>query len=190
MEKLKDKEELFCQEFIKDLNATQAYKRVNPEIKLPSCRALSSKLLANINIQRKINALIAERSKENKIDANTVLNELHAIATIDPIEIFDDEGMVKPLSEIDPMVRKAIASIEKVEYYEGHGKDRYQAGWIKKIRLWDKNKSLENLGKHLKLFTENLNISHNPFEAMSDEELDKKIQEFLKDLVKDRKKGK
>jgi phage terminase small subunit len=51
-------------------------------------------------------------------------------------------------------IRKAISSIEIVEEYDGTGKNRKLIGYTKKIRFWDKNRALENLGKHFGIFSE------------------------------------
>ena len=56
-------------------------------------------------------------------------------------------------------LRLAISSIEVFEEFEGSGKDRVYIGDTKKLKIWDKVKALELLGKHLKLFTEKLELS-------------------------------
>ncbi len=155
-------QELFCNEFIKDLNATQAALRA--KYSKNGARTTASKLLAKDNIQQLIYELNQERLKAVKIDANFVLEELHKIATSDVAEIFDENGKMKNIHDVPPIIRRAISSIETVEYFEGMGRDREQVGEIKKIKLWSKDKALENLGKHLKLFTEKHEIESKTLE--------------------------
>jgi len=51
-----------------------------------------------------------------------------------------------------PHVRRAIASVEIEEVWEGSGADRVQSGELKKVKFWPKHTGLELLGKHVKLF--------------------------------------
>jgi phage terminase small subunit len=152
-------EELFCLEYLKDLNATAAYQRARPDIGYNTARTEGSKLLAKPNIQQQIYKLNEERKKAIKIDSEFVLNELYRIASTDVIGLFNDDGSVKPIQEVPEDLRRAVSSIEVLEYFEGYGDDREQVGFIKKIRLWSKDSSLDKLGKHLKLFTEKREIS-------------------------------
>lgn len=179
---LSDKDDLFCREFVIDLNATQAYKRVHPKAKVTTCRTESSKLLAKPNIRSRINELIVERSAKTEIEAETVLRELYALATVDPIEIFTDDHRVKSLGDMPKSVRKAIAGIDIVDIYEGIGQDKMKVGEIKKIKFWDKNKSLENLGRHLRLFTDNVKLEIDIYESMSDDELKVEYEKALEEI--------
>ena len=45
------------------------------------------------------------------------------------------------------------------ELFTGSGEDRNQAGYIKKFKLADKGMNLERLGRHLKMFTDKLEVS-------------------------------
>lgn len=152
-------EELFCLEYLKDLNATAAYQRARPDIGYNTARTEGSKLLAKPNIQQHIYELNEERKRAIKIDSEFVLNELYRIASTDVIGLFNDDGSIKPIQEIPEDLRRAVSSVEVLEYFEGYGEDREQVGIIKKIRLWSKDSSLDKLGKHLKLFTEKRELS-------------------------------
>lgn len=92
--KLTDKQELFCLEYIKDLNATQAYLRSYGAKKETTARINASKLLTNTNIATRINELQCERAKEVKLDANWVLQRLKDISDrcVQAEPVYDKEG--------------------------------------------------------------------------------------------------
>lgn len=101
MAKLTDKQELFCREYLIDLNATQAAIRAGYSKK--TAREIAAQNLAKLNIQKQIQELMSERNERNKIDADYVLRQavkLHerCMQEIDPLtdrngeEIKDDNG--------------------------------------------------------------------------------------------------
>lgn len=175
---LTPKQELFCMEYLKDLNATQAALRCEYSVK--SAKSQGNRMLTNDDIAQRIYELNQERIKEVKIDADFVLGELFKIANSDIQEIFKEDGTLRPISEIPSHIRKAISSFEVVETFEKEGKATVWTGYVKKIKLWSKDKSLENLGRHLKLFTDKLEHSGDEEKPIAVKNID--IQERLKSL--------
>lgn len=81
---LTKKQERFCEEYLIDLNATQAYIRAGYSAKSSdTARVESSKLLTKPNIQQRIAELQKEQSDRTGITADTVLKELEKIAMSD-----------------------------------------------------------------------------------------------------------
>jgi len=142
-----------------DLNGTKAAIAAGYSEK--SARSQASKLLAIPEIQDRIDELNQERQARVQITTDMVLGELLKIARTDIGQAFDENGSLKPLNQIPEDVRRAIQAIEVDELFEGQGIERSQVGLTKKIKFWDKVKSLELLGKHLKLFTERHEVQHN-----------------------------
>lgn len=69
--KLTAKQEMFCQEYLKDLNATQAAKRAGySEI---SCKQQGTENLAHPSIAERLAELMEERTKKVQVDAQYVL---------------------------------------------------------------------------------------------------------------------
>ena len=89
----------------------------------------------------------------------TILRELRRIGMSDIRQIFADDGSLKPISEWPAEMGSVVSSIEVDELFEGSGRDREQVGFTKKVKLWDKMRSLELLGKNLKMFTEKIEHS-------------------------------
>lgn len=149
---LTEKQKRFCLEYIKDLNATQAAIRTGYSAN--TAQEQGSRLLSNVMAQHYICQLNDKRIKRLEIDADFVLDELYKIANSDIGEMFNEDGTVKLISEIPKYLRKAISSFEVVETFEKEGRHKVWTGQIRKVKLWSKDKSLENLGRHLKLFVD------------------------------------
>jgi phage terminase small subunit len=126
MGKLTAKQQRFCEEYLIDLNATQAAVRAGYAEK--SARVTACKMLTNANIEKKIAELMAERSEATSISAQWVLNSLKNVAercmTAEPVMVRGDNGM------------------------EESGEYKFDSAGA--------NRSLELIGRHLKLFTDKI----------------------------------
>lgn len=150
--KLKPKQEMFCREYLIDLNATKAAIRAGYSKK--TANEQGSQMLAIDYIAARIQQLMTERAQEVGVTASDVLRELLLIAKTDLGQAYDDEGHLKPIHEIPEDIRRAIAGIKVFDEFEGFGKDRVKVGEVREVKFWDKPKALELLGRHLKLFTD------------------------------------
>ena len=111
----------------------------------------------------KIRALIAELEAELRsrtmLSAENVISEFARVGFSDPRRVFDKQNRLKAVHEWTDDDAAAISSIEIEELFDGHGKDRVQVGWTKKIRFWDKVSALNALAKHLGLLPERMHHS-------------------------------
>lgn len=82
---LTTKQRLFVDEYIIDLNGTQAAIRAGYSKR--TAQEQSSRLLSNVMVQDAINEAIADRRKRLRIDADTVLFQWWQIANADPNEL-------------------------------------------------------------------------------------------------------
>mgnify|MGYP003659941065 CR=1 FL=1 len=156
---LTPKQERFCHEYLIDLNATQAAVRALYSV--DSASEQGSRLLGKLKVQELIYKLNQVRIEETKINANFVLTQLHAIANSNVKDMFDESGMCLPIKQIPDCIAKTIQSFdveERVVEDPETGEVRAMTKTIK-VKLWSKDKSLENLGKHLKLFTDKMEVS-------------------------------
>jgi len=144
---------LFALEYLKDLNATRAYREVYG-VKQKVAEANGPRLLGNARVAALVNGAMQKRAEKLEVNADKVLAEIGHMAYLDPLEMYDENNCLKPIAEIPETLRRAIASIETKELFEGAGKDREMIGYTKTVKLWNKPGSLELHGKHLKLFTD------------------------------------
>nr|BFD63169.1 terminase small subunit [Bdellovibrio sp. HM001] len=153
---LTDKQKIFVLEYLVDLNATQAAIRAGYSEK--SARCIASENMDNPKIQAEIQRQMDARASKVGVTSELVLGELLKIATFDIRRLYNADGsMLKP-SEWPDDVAKAVAGVDIEDLFDGHGEDRQQIGYTKKVKIWDKPKSLELLGRHLKLFTDKIEV--------------------------------
>ena len=104
-----------------------------------------------------ISAAIKVRTKEImqrlEVTADLVLQEIAKMAFFDPRKLFNDDGSLKMISEIDDHSASSIAGFEVCELFEGNGEQKHAYGLLKKVKLADKSRNLEMLGRYLKLFS-------------------------------------
>lgn len=100
--KLNARQEVFCKEYLIDLNATQAAIRAGYSERTASAQA--SRLLANVNILARVKELKDKRADELELDAYWVLKRLKDISDrsmqAEPVMEFDHtEGMLVETGE-------------------------------------------------------------------------------------------
>ena len=150
----------FCNEYLVDLNATRAYKVAYKRCKKDeTARVNGSRLLTIANIQNYINKKIEEREKRTEVTQDMVIQELAKIAFLDISKLYDKNGNLKNIQDIDKDTVKAISSLETLEEYEGYGENREKVGDTQKVKLLDKTKALELLGRHLGIFNDKINAN-------------------------------
>lgn len=154
---LEPKQEAFCQEYIKDFNASQAAIRAGYSEK--ASRSVASRMLTKANISDRINELIQKRKAKVELTADLILAEILKLAQVDLGKAYDSNGNLLPIHEIPEDVRKAMSGVKVFEEFEGVGRDRIKIGEVREVKFWDKTKALELLGKHLKLFTDRIEHS-------------------------------
>lgn len=144
---LTDKQKRFVDEYLVDLNATQAAKRAG--YKDPN---IGRQLITKNNVSEEIRKRKNELSDKTGITQEMVLREYAKIAFFDPRKLFQDNGQPKDITMLDDDTAGALAGLDVMEEYEGHGQDREFVGYTKKYKIADKLRALDALGKHLGLF--------------------------------------
>ena len=156
--KLTKKQEIFAAEYLTDLNATRAAIAAGYSAK--GADVTGSKLLGNPKVSELISRKTGKRLGKLEITADRVLQELAKLAFLDPRNFYKADGSLKAITELDDDTAAALAGMEIEEAYEHFGKGQAKpTGIIKKIKFADKGQNLERLGRHLKLFTDKLEVS-------------------------------
>lgn len=131
---LTDKQDMFCREYLIDLNATQAAIRAGYSAKTANEQGAQN--LAKLSIQNRISDLKAERNEQTGIDAAYVLRRLVEIDQMDVLDILTSIGELKPVSQWPKVWRTTLSGLDVVEMSaEGN-----TAALLKKIKWPDKVK--------------------------------------------------
>lgn len=146
----------FIKEYLKDQNATRAAIAAGYSAK--TAKAQGSRLLTKVDIRSQIEQKNDEVNKKLDVTVERVKLELARLAYFDPGAFFNPDGSAKSFAELDEDSRRAIAGFEMAELFEGTGEKRNLAGYVKKFKLADKGMNLERLGRHLKMFTDKVEI--------------------------------
>jgi phage terminase small subunit len=140
----------FISEYMTDLNARQAAFRCGFSDNLNTCGTAGWSMLQRIEVKEEINRRIAEKRSKNVLTVDRIEGLLRDIAETELTDIFDDQGRMRPLSEMPDHARKAIKSIETKEDFFGNVSVE--------IKLWDKKGAIELLGKYRKMFTDKVEL--------------------------------
>ncbi len=153
MKKLTEKQKKFCQEYIIDLNATQAAIRAGYSEK--TSRTIAAENLAKPNIQNYISDLQKNLQEKTEVTQERVIKELARIAFFDPKKLYDESGNLKNINELDEDTAAVIAGIDTTTY---KNKDNSEES-TKKVKLCCKNSALDKLCKHFGMYKENLHLT-------------------------------
>ena len=144
-----DKQKIFADEYLIDLNATRAYRVAYPSVKKDETAAQAgSRMLRNVKVAKYISDRMKERQERTEVTQDRVVQELAASAfakATDYVEIRGGRVVIKDTSQLEDNQIRAIAGIK-----EG-------ANGIE-IKLNDKEKALELLGRHLGMWNDKLDI--------------------------------
>ena len=151
------KEQVFCVEYIKDENGTRAATAAGYSARTASVTA--SKMLKKPKIQQELAKLREKLLGKLEISAAKVLRGLAELAFFDPRKMFNQDGSMKKITELDDETVHALAGMDVEKLFKHFGKGQAEeVGTITKVRLADRGLNLERLGRHFKLFTEKLEI--------------------------------
>ena len=144
-----EKQKIFADEYLTDLNATRAYRVAYPSVKKDEVAAVNgSKLLRNTKVQEYISKRMQERQQRTEVTQDMVIKELAAIGfakATDYVEIVNETVRVKNTVDLSDKQIRAIAGIKDGKFGV-------------ELKLNDKEKALELLGRHLGMWNDKLDI--------------------------------
>ena len=170
--KLTPRQARFIEEYLIDLNATQAAIRAGYSERGAHVRG--AELLTNRKVSAAVEKAMAERSERTEITQDQVLKELALIGFANAGDYFDwgpDGVSLLAKDDLTEAQRSVVAEVSQTKTKEG--------GTIR-LKLHDKQAALVNLGRHLGLFTDNLKVNGlEGLKQLTDEELNERIRGLL-----------
>lgn len=161
--KLAGKRLRFVQEYLVDLNGAAAYKRAGYQASGNAAETGASRMLRNAQVKAAIHAAMDERAQKAGLSAEAVLAELRKMAFANMLDYITTQSDGTAVVDLSKLTRDQAAAIQEVtaETYEERGSRKDDVRPVKRVKfkLADKRGSLELLGKHLKLFKEQVEHS-------------------------------
>ncbi len=155
--KLTARQAAFVNEYLIDLNATQAAIRAGYSKK--TAGQIGERLLRNVEIQRALSLRMKKREERTEITQDRVLKEFARLAFFDPRKLFNGDGSPKPICELDDDTAAALAGLDIMEEFAGTGEDRVFIGYTKKYKIADKKGALDSVARHLGMFNDKLELT-------------------------------
>jgi len=156
MARLTNKQEGFAQDFVKLQDSTASYRNHY------NCANMSDKTVHEAACRLRKKPHVAERIKELEeevkkiakrefdLDAKWLLKRLYDEAQADIADLYRPEGGLKPVHEWPDIWRKGlVAGIDVEQQYLHEDGEKIPDGYITKIKLSDRIKRLELIGKHV-----------------------------------------
>lgn len=140
------KQQRFVDEFLIDLNATQAAIRAGYSAKRAD--AIAYKLLRNAEIQEAISVKRGEIADNLQITRERIVTEMARLAFVDCRKFFEADGTPIPVHQLSDDAAAAIIGLDVVTV----GNAEIGVGQVLKYKIPDKNKALENLARILGYF--------------------------------------
>lgn len=192
MSQLTAKQERFVQEYLIDLNATQAAIRAG--YSEHTARSIGQENLTKPDIQQAIAAAQQIRAQRTEITQDRVLKELARLAFFDIRKLYRDDGSLKPPHELDDEAAAVLAGIDVVEMAGGAkigGEDgiSHLPMYTKKAKVWDKAGALQLAMRHLGMLKDKVAVGGDDdappirFDAGELRGLDRGELETLKRLI-------
>jgi phage terminase small subunit len=141
---LTPKQQRFVEEYLIDLNATQAAIRAGYSAK--TAQEQASRLLSNAMVSQAVSEAQARRSERTGIDAAWLLTRLALESTADVADLYDEHGGLKSVHDWPLIWRQGLVAGLDVEEIREEGA---VVGIIRKVKLSDRIKRLELIGRHV-----------------------------------------
>ena len=149
MAKMTPKQKRFVEEYLVDLNATQAAIRAGYSPK--TATVIGAETLTKPYVSAAIEKALAERSRRTGINQDRVIRELARIAFVKISDVVTEEGKIRTDAASDD-----LACIESYKVKNSDGVNGTSTEC--EVRLASKLKALELLGKHLGMWNDKLTV--------------------------------
>lgn len=168
MAKLTPKQSRFVDEYLIDLNATQAAIRAGYRDS-----SIGRQLITKNNVSEAIKQRMEKRSERTQLTADDVVLQLARMGMSDVRKLFTPDGRLKAVHDLDDDTAAAVQSIEVVtKVAPGQDGEAPEVEYLHKIKMIDKIKPLELIGKHmgkqLGQWAEKHEHEHNAGKSLSD----------------------
>ncbi|MCR4300613.1 MAG: terminase small subunit [Sulfuricaulis sp.] len=157
---LNPRQQRFVDEYLKDLNATQAAIRAG--YSEATANQQGPRLLVHVGVQSAIAAGQRALSEQAGVTVERIIRELAAIAfaNLRDVVTWDGDALyLKPSAELDTASASAIKKVKQTRTITRGKNDFEQEREQREVELHDKQRALELLGRHFGMFREQVDIT-------------------------------
>jgi phage terminase small subunit len=137
----------FVEEYVADLKPNAKEAAIRAGYSPRTAKQIGHVLLKDPWVKAAISAALKAQIKRIRMSADDVLVGLAEIASVDPAELYDEDGLLLPIRNMPAHVRRTISGVE------------HTVLGTKKIKFWDKKGALDTLAKHHKLVTDKFELT-------------------------------
>ncbi len=148
------KQERFADEYLVDFSTEQAAIRAGYAPR--SARISGAAMLRHPEVRKILSEKARAKANQLGLSSGRVLLELQRLAFSDLRGLFDLKGNLKPIHQLTDEQAAILASVEIVKQNLTSG-DGIQEQ-VHKVKLWDKTKALDMLGRYFKLFADRADL--------------------------------
>lgn len=159
MGELTPKQARFVEEYLIDLNATQAAIRAGYSAR--TAKQQGQRLLTNVDVQAAVSAAQEARSERTEITQDAVLRELAKIGFANMSDYMRTGLDGDPVLDFSNLSRDQAAALSEVtveDFKDGRGEDSRDVRRVK-FKLADKRAALVDIGRHLGMFKDKIELT-------------------------------
>lgn len=148
----------FVQEYLIDLNATQAAIRAGYSPRTANTQG--AQLLANVSVRSAIAEAMQAREERTQITQDRVLQELARLSFGDLRKAYKEDGELKLPHEWDDDTAAMMSGVDVVTTSVGGGKDEAPVSLTtKKVKVFDKSAALTLCMRHLGMLNDKMQVT-------------------------------
>ena len=161
MADLTPRQKRFVEEYLIDLNATQAAIRSGYSVK--TAKEIGAENLTKPYIEAAVARAMAERSRRTGVTGDRVILELAKLGFVNISDVANfDDATVRDESSRDDTAAIQSVKVKRIPTDDGDIVER-------ELKLHDKVKSLDLLGRHLGIWNDKLKVSIAPPRVIRDD---------------------
>lgn len=156
---LNPKQKRFVDQYLVDLNATQAAIRAGYSEK--TAKQIGSRLLSHVDVAKAIEAGQAKLAEKHGVTLEKIVAELALLGFSNMQDYMRSSADGDPFLDFSALTREQAAALTEVtveDFKDGRGEDARDVKRVK-FKLADKRAALVDLGKHLGMFTDKVQLS-------------------------------
>lgn len=150
--------EAFAAALAQGMTQAAAYRIAYPKSTKWADSALwseASRVAADPKVSARVAELVGQAAKANEVTVERVVREFARLAFSSPRAMFNEDGSPKKITDLTDDEAAAVAGFEVVSV----GNAILGEGQVVKVKLADKRAALADLGRHLKMFVDRVEVS-------------------------------